>query len=159
MNLYNAPMADSSQTVVRAWARLIKAQRIALAAVENALKEAGLPPLAWYDVLLEVERAGEPGMRPFELEPALLIAQYNLSRLLDRIEREGYIIRRPCEDDGRGQIIRVTDSGKAIRRTMWPVYRRAIQSAIGSHLSAAEAKALDAILGQLIAASTPQRRY
>src|ERR1700751_3913382 len=83
--------ANPSQTVERAWARLIKAQRTALGSVEGALKAAGLPPLAWYDALLELERAGAPGLRPFELERAMLLEQYNLSRLLDRMERAGYV--------------------------------------------------------------------
>ena len=79
--------------------------------VESALKDAGLPPLVWYDVLLELERAGEAGVRPFELERAMLLAQYNLSRLLERIEKESYIERRTCPDDGRGQLLRITESG------------------------------------------------
>ena len=91
-----------SKTVVRAWARLMKTQRLALAVVERALKEAGLPPLAWYDVLLELQRAGQDGIRPFELERALLLAQYNLSRLADLMERAGYVERKVCADDGRG---------------------------------------------------------
>jgi hypothetical protein len=33
-----------SEIVVRAWARLMKAQQLALAAIERELKEAGLPP-------------------------------------------------------------------------------------------------------------------
>ena len=47
-----------SEPIVRAWARLTKAQRRALASIEQALGAAKLPPLAWYDVLLELERAG-----------------------------------------------------------------------------------------------------
>jgi DNA-binding MarR family transcriptional regulator len=35
----------------------------------------------------------------------MLLAQYNLSRLLDRIERAGLVERRACEDDGRGQLV------------------------------------------------------
>ena len=65
----------ASKPVVLAWARLMKAQRVALARVEAGLKRAGLPPLAWYDVLLELERAGKAGLRPFELERALLLEQ------------------------------------------------------------------------------------
>ncbi len=144
-------MADSpNKTVIRAWARLMKAQQLALALIEQSMKEAGLPPLAWYDVLLEAERAGPNGLRPYELEMAMLLAQYNLSRLIDRIERAGYVERRTCEDDGRGQLIAITDTGKAIRRKMWPVYAKAIDSAIGMHLSDKEAKGLDTILGILI---------
>jgi DNA-binding MarR family transcriptional regulator len=139
-----------SNTVIRAWARLMKAQQLALALIEQSLKAAGLPALGWYDVLLEVERAGEDGLRPFELERAMLLAQYNLSRLVDRIERAGYVERRACEEDGRGQLIAITNAGKAIRRKMWPVYARAIEATIGQHLSAKEGETLDGLLGLLI---------
>jgi DNA-binding MarR family transcriptional regulator len=142
-----------SKTVVRAWARLLKAQQLALSAIERTLKDAGLPPLVWYDVLLEVERAGSPGVRPFELERAMLLAQYNLSRLLDRIESTGYLERRTCPDDRRGQVVHITEAGKAIRRRMWPVYARAIEQSLGRHLSAKQAHALDDALGRVVAQS------
>lgn len=131
----------------------MKAQRVALARVEAALKEAGLPPLAFYDVLIELERAGEDGLRPFELERALLLQQYNLSRLLDRIEREGLIERAPCPDDGRGQIVRVSDRGRAMRRSMWPRYAQAIEAAVGSRLDRAEAETLASLLKRIIDAA------
>src|SRR5215471_7684735 len=139
-----------SETVQRAWARLMKAQRTSLADVERALKSAGLPPLAWYDALLELERAGAAGLRPFELERAMLLEQYNLSRLIDRIETAGYVERRACADDGRGHVLVITPAGKAMRRRMWPVYAAAIQDAFGRHLSAKQAETLDALLGALI---------
>jgi DNA-binding MarR family transcriptional regulator len=139
-----------SKTVARAWVRLIKAQRLALAAVEHALRVAGLPPLDWYDVLLEVERAGDHGLRPFELERAILLAQYNLSRLVDRIEKVGYVERRACEEDGRGHLIVITADGKAMRRKMWPVYAQAIENAIGRHLATKDVETLDGLLGMLI---------
>jgi len=140
-----------SQTVERAWARLMKAQRTALGSVEHALKSAGLPPLGWYDALLELERAGASGLRPFELERVMLLEQYNLSRLLDRMEKAGYVERQACAEDGRGQVVAITPAGKAMRRRMWPIYAAAIQHAFGQHLSEQQAKNLDALLGTLIA--------
>ena len=139
-----------TETLIRAWARLMKSQHLALTMVERGLKEAGLPPLIWYDVLLEIERAGGNGLRPYELEHAMLLAQYNLSRLIDRMEREGYLERRECQDDGRGQLIAITEAGKAVRRKMWPVYARGIEAALGRHLSARQIHELDEILGGLI---------
>jgi DNA-binding MarR family transcriptional regulator len=138
------------ETLVRAWARLVKAQQIALGSIEGALKSAGLPPLAWYDVLLELERAGERGLRPGELQRELLLAQYNLSRLIDRLEGAGHVQRRPCDDDGRGQVIAITATGRDVRRRMWAVYGPAIQRALGAHLTPKQAEALDALLGKLI---------
>src|SRR3954449_4237427 len=98
-----------SDAVTKAWARLIRAREIVVAAVERDLKAAGLPPLGWYDVLLELARAPDARLRPFEIEKETLLAQYNLSRLVDRLEKEGLIAREPCDHDGRGQWVAITD--------------------------------------------------
>ena len=141
----NEKPADAT---VRAWVRLTRAQQRAQGEIEAALKQAGLPPLAWYDVLLETERAGKDGLRPFELERAMLLAQYNLSRLVDRMAAAGLVERRPCDDDGRGHRVAVTDAGRAMRRRMWPVYSRAIEQAVGRHVTAREARTLGDLLGR-----------
>ena len=140
---------DPAPRQVRAWARLLHAQRLALQVVERALAAARLPPLAWYDVLLELEHAGKPGLRPFELQEKMLLAQYNLSRLLDRLEQRGYVERRECKQDGRGQVVVIAEAGRAIRRQMWPVYAAAIKAAFADHLGAREIASLDSILGTL----------
>ena len=137
-----------SQAAIQAWARLERAHRAALATVEARLKAAGLPDLAWYDVLLELERA-DGGLRPFELQKAMLFAQYNLSRLIDRMATAGYVARAASEEDGRGHVLRITRSGRAIRRRIWPVYAAAIEEAVGSRLSDAEARTLVDLLSRL----------
>lgn len=134
---------------MRAWTRLMRAHHATLTAVEAALKASAMPSLAWYDALLEVERVGEHGMRPFELERHLLLPQYGLSRLLDRIVAAGYLERHACEDDGRGQIVKITKAGTDMRRRMWPVYARAIEESIAAHLTEAEAEVLADLLGKL----------
>ena len=80
----------------------------------------------------------------------MLLAQYNLSRLVDRIERAGFVERRACEDDGRGQLVAITERGKAIRRKMWPIYSQAVEATVGKHLSAKQAETLDVLLELLI---------
>ena len=132
---------------VAAWTRLIRAQRCTLVSVERALKEADLPPLEWYDVLLELDRAGP--LRPRELQDRLLLAQYNLSRLLDRMEKADAVERGHCQEDARGQIVSLTDEGRALRDRMWPVYASAIQQVIGSRLQPGEAAQLSTLLGRL----------
>jgi DNA-binding MarR family transcriptional regulator len=116
-------------------------------AVERSLKEAGFPPLEWYDVLLELERGGP--LRPRDLQARLLLAQSNLSRLLDRMEGGGAVERGSCEDDARGQLVRLTAAGKSLRKRMWSVYAAAIQNVIGNRLSSAQAEKLSDLLGRL----------
>ena len=148
-----------SDSVIRTWARLIRAAITALSAVERDLKTAGHPPLAWYDVLLELKRAGEPGLRPFEMEEKLLLAQHNVSRLLDRLERNSLIARRPADEDGRGQRIAITDTGLGLLDAMWPDYRAAIQRHVGDKLQDDyEAGVLYQLLGGLLDVDNALRR-
>jgi DNA-binding MarR family transcriptional regulator len=135
---------------VTAWARLIRARHAVVTAVERDLKAAGFPPLEWYDVLLELSRAPQGALRPFELEGKLLLAQYNLSRLVDRMIQAGLLEKFRCERDGRGQVLRVTQAGRDLRQRMWPAYAEAIQARLGSRLEPGEAEALGAILSRLL---------
>ena len=134
-------------STVSAWTRLVRAERCTLVTVERALKDAGFPPLEWYDVLLELERGGP--MRPRDLQGRLLLAQSNLSRLLDRMESGGAVERGSCEEDARGQLVSITDAGADLRKRMWVVYAAAIQEVIGSRLTSAEAAKLSDLLGKL----------
>jgi len=142
--------AHPSDCAVKVWTSLTRAQQLALAVIERALKEADLPPLAWYDTLWELERAGERGLRPFELEQKVLLAQYNLSRLIERVSQAGYVSREACKDDRRGHVLVITAAGRAMRRRMWTVYGPAIQAAIGNVLSESETERLAALLGTFI---------
>jgi DNA-binding MarR family transcriptional regulator len=153
MNCYCRRMSESapSEAVVRAWARLVKAQHKVLGAVEADLKRAGFPPLSWYDVLLALRRSEGRGLRHLEIEAQLLLAQHNVSRLVDRLEKAGLVERRPVVEDGRGQLVMITRSGRGLLRRMWPAYRTAIERHVGRKLGGeAEAQTLAHLLGQLI---------
>lgn len=141
-----------SDAATKAWTRLIRARDIVVAAVESDLKAAGLPPLAWYDVLLELARAPDGRLRPFEIEKKTLLAQYNLSRLLDRLEKEGVVGREPYEEDARGQWVVITDKGRALQSRTWKVYARSIQKHVGEKLDDKAAATLADLLGRLTAA-------
>jgi DNA-binding MarR family transcriptional regulator len=142
----SAPSA-CSDAAQGAWVQLIRAHRSALSSVERSLRAADLPTLEWYDVLLELERGGP--LRPRDLQDRLLLAQYNLSRLLDRMEAEGLVVRERCSEDARCQWVRATEGGKGLRQRMWPVYAEAIENALGAKLSAAEAERLSTLLKKL----------
>jgi DNA-binding MarR family transcriptional regulator len=122
------------EVVVAAWVSLARACAEVLRVVELTLKERGLPPLAWYDVLLELKRVPRECIRPIDLQDRLLLEQHNLSRLIDRMEREKLVRRLPCEEDRRGQLIAITREGRALEKKMWPIYRDALIKSLGSNL-------------------------
>ena len=140
---------NPSEPVTRAWIRLNRARDAVLGAIERDLKAAGCPPLAWYDVLLELSRAAGGRLRPFEIEKVTLLAQYNLSRLLDRLEKEGLVGREPCADDARGQWVVISDKGRATQARTWKVYAKSIQKHVGEKLDDKAAAALVELLGRL----------
>ncbi|MBV8839916.1 MAG: winged helix-turn-helix transcriptional regulator [Alphaproteobacteria bacterium] len=138
-----------SEAVTRAWIALMRAREAVLGAIEADLKAAGMPPLGWYDVLLELARAPTGRLRPFEIEKQVLLAQYNLSRLVDRLETEGLLARAPHEEDARGQWIVITDKGRALQARIWKVYARSIQKHVGDRLDDKAARALAELLSRL----------
>jgi len=139
-----------SESTEEAWIQLVRAHHAVLSGVERALKRGGYPPLAWYDCLLELDRAGESGLRPLELEKQLLLPQYGLSRLLKRIEEAGYIQRRKDPKDARAQTVHITEDGLDLRRRMWPVYASALQSALGEKLEEKQARKLTKVLKKVL---------
>jgi DNA-binding MarR family transcriptional regulator len=148
MTQSDAPQ-PSPQTIA-AWTRLMTASRVLLDRIEAALKAEGLPSLSWYDALWELERA-EGGLRPFELQERLLLPQYGMSRLLDRLVSAGLVERLAVEEDGRGQRVRITTTGRETRGRMWPVYAGELCRLVEAPLRDGEAEALAAGLGRLIA--------
>ena len=143
-------MTSPSPGTEQAWTRLQRAQHHTLTEVERALKAAGFPALVWYDVLLELDRAGGDGLRPFELEGLLLLPQYGVSRLLERMEGQGLLRRVPHRDDRRGRQLQITGQGRQLRKRMWPVYAAAIEKNVGRHLCDGEAETLARLLEKLL---------
>src|SRR5262249_19034080 len=105
-----------SAETVEAWARLIHAGQILLDIVEQELKRAGFPPLAWYDVLYVLERAPNGLLPQSVVQSQTLLAQYNLCRLVDRMERAEVIKRLPCPTDGRSNDLRISEKGRVLRK-------------------------------------------
>jgi len=138
-----------SSEATAAWIRLMRVQSRVLDAVEQDLKKAGFPPLAWYDALLELSRAPSGELRPVELERHMLIPQYSTSRLIDRLVDEGLAARRECKIDKRGQFVEITEAGRDLQKRMGNAYSSAIEKHVGSKLSDADAAKLCGLLDRL----------
>lgn len=148
---YTADMSQyPSEIDVTAWARLVRASNMILEAVEADLKRAGFPPLAWYDVLLELRRVPDKTLRPVEIERRSLLAQYNVSRLLDRMAAAGYVEKLKSEADGRGVLVRLTPDGVEVLSNMWPIYAAGIKHYFSSGLEEGDAEDLAVLLAKLL---------
>jgi DNA-binding MarR family transcriptional regulator len=120
---------------------------------ELALTDAGLPPLAWYDVLWALEQAPAGRLRMFELAERLVVARYNLTRIADRLVKAGLIERESCSTDGRGAFSVLTASGRRMRGKMWPTYRAVIQRLVAAQVKPTELAVIEESLRRIVRAA------
>lgn len=140
-----------------AWAVFLLAHARLIERVEAALQAAGLPALAWYDVLWALENGPEGKLRMHELAERIVLSRSNLSRLADRLEKAGLIRREACDADRRGAYCALSDKGREMRKTMWPVYRAEIDRLFGRYLTDAQARIIGDCL-ERIATSVSERQ-
>ena len=138
------------RAAIDAWTRLVRTEQALVDKVEDDLKRAGFPPLTWYDVLLELDKAPSGHLPQQDVQARVMLAQYNLCRLADRLEAEALIERRRCPVDGRNRHLVITKKGRDVRAAMWPVYAASIQRHVAERLTADEARQLAALLSKLM---------
>lgn len=152
--LTKSPARTTSAPAFHAWALLLATHATLVEKIESALAAEGLPPLAWYDALWELEKAEGGRLRMHELAQAVVLSRSNLTRLIDRLENAKLTARERCADDRRGAFAVLLAAGRDMRRRMWPVYRKEIQALFASHLSDREADALSATLAKVLRAAS-----
>ncbi|GAB3456617.1 MarR family transcriptional regulator [Massilia terrae] len=136
-----------------AWPLLLTGHAVLTGEIERRLAEAGLPPLAWYDVLWALERAPQQRQRMHELADSVVLTRSNLTRLVDRLEAAGLLRRESDPEDKRGAYAVLDGAGLALRRKMWTVYSAAIHALFDAHLSPTEQKTMAGALRKVIGAA------
>ena len=139
-----APNLDESSNA--AWRLFLTTHAKLITLIEQELAQAGLPPLAWYDVLLALSESPEHRLRMHELAETMVLDRSNLTRLVDRLESKGLVCRKSCPTDRRGAFAAITEQGLAMRQQMWPVYEQAIAKYFASHLTDTEVEVLSKVL-------------
>jgi len=137
----------------RAWAVLLTAHATLTEKIETALAAAKLPPLRWYDVLWELEKAEGGRLRMHELARRVVLSRSNLTRLADRLQDARLIEREDTAHDRRGYDCVITRSGLAMRKTMWPVYKAEIERLFSRHITVEEARTIGDALGRAVKAA------
>lgn len=108
------------------WFSFVRSHRALIREIERRLAQADLPAYAWYDALWGVESGKGGTRRMHELADAIVIERYNLTRLVDRLEHEGLVVRARSPEDGRAAYVTITDKGRALRKRMWKIYEAAV---------------------------------
>jgi DNA-binding MarR family transcriptional regulator len=130
--------------------RLFEAHAKLTHLLNSELEEAVGIPLSWYGVLLLVGRSPE-GVRPIgELISATAFTSGGVTRLVDRMERAGYVERRPCPSDRRVQFVGLTNAGRDMLQRATEVHLRGIQEHMIDKLQPEEVALMDDLLARLV---------
>ncbi|MGH8766019.1 MAG: MarR family winged helix-turn-helix transcriptional regulator [Burkholderiales bacterium] len=141
------PPVDPRQ---KAWARFLVAQALLVERIEAAFAEADLPSLDWYDLLWVLENEEHGRLRMADLAEKAVVSRSNVTRLADRLEKAGLVVRMSCPRDGRSTFCVLTDKGRAMRARMWPVYRKEIDMHFSRHLGVKEAEDMAQVFERII---------
>jgi len=97
---------------LRLWLRLLGCENTIEQALRARLRETFGVTLPQFDALAELERAGRP-LSMSGLSQELMVSNGNITGVVDRLVRDGYVQRLPSPDDRRVQFIALTDAGRA----------------------------------------------
>jgi DNA-binding MarR family transcriptional regulator len=128
----------------------LRAHAYVIARLEADLAADGQPPLAMYDVLVQLVEAPEHRLRMTDLADAVLLSRSGLTRLVDRMVAEGYVRREPSPGDARGVHAVITDEGVAALRRASRTHLRGIGEHVVDRLSPDELSALGRACAKLV---------
>ncbi|WP_020666640.1 MarR family winged helix-turn-helix transcriptional regulator [Amycolatopsis nigrescens] len=137
-----------TKSAVPAWESLFRAQVAVIRRLQRAHRGAEVP-MREYDVLYNLSRFPDTGLRLRELNEHILLNQSSLSRLVERMEEDGLVSRSGDAGDRRGTVVRLTGHGLAVQRRIGREHAAAIGKYVGGALTADELRTLHRLCEKL----------
>lgn len=97
-----------------AWRGMLRVHSALVKALDAELLAEHDLPLTSYEVLINLQAAPDHRRRMAELADGVLLSRSGMTRLVDRLERDGLIERDACTEDGRGMFAVLTDKGEEL---------------------------------------------
>ncbi|MCW2616327.1 MAG: transcriptional regulator, MarR family [Frankiales bacterium] len=139
-----------SSAELTAWRTFLRAHATVVRRLEHELVQEHDLPLASYDVLVQLSEAPDRRLRMTELADRVLLSRSGLTRLADRLERDGLLARQACPSDARGTLAVLTDAGLERLRAAWPTHLRGVAEHVTGKLTPDEVVQLSTLLGKLV---------
>lgn len=112
---------------------------------------------AYYEILVQLSETPGRALRMSDLADRCLSSRSRLSHAVSRLEERGWVRRRTCESDGRGQLAELTDDGFAALEQAAPVHVESVRTHLFDQLSPEQVASLRDIGQTLLAHLDPPR--
>ena len=149
---------NPSAEELTAWRLFLRSHALVLRRLEIDLMHEHHLPLASYDVLVQLVEAPEHRLRMTELADTVLLSRSGLTRLVDRLEREGLVERQACVEDARGLFAVLTDGGLLRLRQASPTHLRGIQDYAVGRLSPTDLREFARLLAVFAEVEAPEQQ-
>ncbi|WIM97014.1 MarR family transcriptional regulator [Actinoplanes oblitus] len=143
-----------SSPEMAAWLNLTQLLMLLPSALDRQLRDDAGIPHAYYQILATLSGAPGRAMRMTDLARLVGTTTSRLSHAVASLEQRGWMTRRACAFDKRGQIATLTDEGMAVLAAAAPGHVAEVRRLIFDHLSEAEIDQLRAITGKILPAVT-----
>jgi len=134
-----------------AWRELLRVHAVLTRELDEELRRSHGLPLSSYDVLVNLEGAPGNQMRMSELADAVLLSRSGLTRLVERLERDGLLSRADCPEDARGSLAVLTDNGMAKLAEARKTHLRGVRERYLDHFDDAELEQIAAYWQRILA--------
>ena len=142
MNPPTTAVEELTATELGAWRGLLRVHTALVRELDAELYATHDLPLSSYDVLIYLQAAPDRRLRMAELADSVLLSRSGVTRLVDRLEREGLIERDACTSDGRGLFAVLTDKGEELLAHARPTHLAGVRERFLSQFSEEELKTL-----------------
>jgi DNA-binding MarR family transcriptional regulator len=143
-----------SEEEQRTWRLFLQACESVFAATDAQLmRDSGLPH-GYYEILVHLSEAPNRALRMTQLARASTYSKSRLSHAVARLEERGWVQRRDCATDRRGQIAQLTDEGFAVLAAAAPGHVDQVRRSLMDVLTPEQMGHLGEISAAIIAAGT-----
>jgi DNA-binding MarR family transcriptional regulator len=142
-------MLEVSSNIPTAWVRFLRTHAELTASMDRRLADEHGLSLREYEVLLALHDAPDRRLRRVDLAAMIFLTQSGVTRLLDKLERDGLVAKVAGESDRRVAYAQLTEDGRRRFVAAALTHRADIAEQFTDRLSARELAALDRALAKL----------
>jgi DNA-binding MarR family transcriptional regulator len=150
-----SPLADAAarqldERELRAWRGMLRVHATLTKALDAELEASHGLPISSNEVLLHHDDAEGHRMRMSDLAATVILSRSGLTRLVDRLEREGLIARESCPSDARGSFATLTAAGLRKLAAARATHLAGVRSMFVDHFSDEELELLGSAWERLL---------
>ncbi len=138
---------------VKIWKMFLRAHAALMRTLESDIQRAHGISISWYDVLTQLSLANNKRMTHTMLGKRLLVTGGGISRLVDRMAKQGLVIRRASRKDRRLSYVVLTKKGEETLELTTPQVLSTIHQGFIRHLRNDEIPQLRSLLERVLGES------